>query len=121
MNAIIENMETLLYEADKVKGWQWVHNEPLWVTWPLEKFGMSHSWLPLAVTDTSSQLLIFQPSLHHTTAPFTCIQSSSTPSEAILFHLRPPETPFRFGHNSPSSKTTAGMPDGRTSVQSKWN
>jgi hypothetical protein len=43
MNAIIENMETLLYEAHKVKGWQWVHDEPLWVTWPLEKFGMPHS------------------------------------------------------------------------------
>jgi hypothetical protein len=39
MNAITESMDNILYEAHKAKGWQWVHEEPLWVTWPLEKFG----------------------------------------------------------------------------------
>jgi hypothetical protein len=32
-------MESLLFEAHKTKGWKWVQEEPLWVTWPLEKFG----------------------------------------------------------------------------------
>lgn len=46
MNLAIENMEAVLIEAHRVKGWQWVHEEPLWVTWPLEKFGMYYLiWL----------------------------------------------------------------------------
>ncbi|CCM02930.1 uncharacterized protein FIBRA_05045 [Fibroporia radiculosa] len=40
MNHIIENMESVLCEAHKVKGWRWVQ-EPLWVTWSLEKFVIS--------------------------------------------------------------------------------
>jgi hypothetical protein len=40
MNNAIDNMEQVLYEAHKVKGWQWVHEHPLWVTWSLEIFGM---------------------------------------------------------------------------------
>ena len=40
MNNIIDNMEQVLYEAHKVKGWQWVHEHPLWITWSLETFGM---------------------------------------------------------------------------------
>ena len=40
MNNAVDNMEQVLYEAHKVKGWQWVHEHPLWVTWSLEMFGM---------------------------------------------------------------------------------
>jgi hypothetical protein len=39
INAVIDNMESLLFEAHKTKGYKWVQNEPLWVTWPMEKFG----------------------------------------------------------------------------------
>ncbi|KAF5330371.1 hypothetical protein D9619_005872 [Psilocybe cf. subviscida] len=38
MNNVIENLELVLVDAHKVKGWQWVQQEPLWVTWSLEKF-----------------------------------------------------------------------------------
>lgn len=38
MNSVIDNMEQVLYEAHKAKGWQWVHEHPLWVTWSLETF-----------------------------------------------------------------------------------
>lgn len=31
-------MEGVLFEASKVKGWQWCQ-EPLWTTWSLQKFG----------------------------------------------------------------------------------
>lgn len=41
LNSLIETLESILIEAHKAKGWQWVHEEPLWVTWSLEKFGMS--------------------------------------------------------------------------------
>lgn len=41
MNAIVENMEALVVEASTLKGWKWVHEQPLWATWPLEKFGMA--------------------------------------------------------------------------------
>ena len=40
MNSAIDNMEQVLYEAHKAKGWQWAHEHPLWVTWSLETFGM---------------------------------------------------------------------------------
>ena len=36
----MDSLELILVDAHKVKGWQWVHEEPLWVTWPLEAFGM---------------------------------------------------------------------------------
>lgn len=39
---IIRNLEALLHEVHKTKGWKFVE-EPLWVTWSLEKFGVSLS------------------------------------------------------------------------------
>lgn len=41
MNSVVENMETLLFEAHNYKGWRWIQEEPLWVTWSMEKFGRS--------------------------------------------------------------------------------
>ncbi|KAF7338654.1 hypothetical protein MVEN_02091900 [Mycena venus] len=38
MNALIDGLEALLIDAHKAKGWAWVSEEPLWVTWSLEKF-----------------------------------------------------------------------------------
>jgi len=38
MNNIIDNLEAVLIEAHKAKGWRWVSEEPLWVSWSLEKF-----------------------------------------------------------------------------------
>ena len=43
MNAIVDNLEALLADAHKTKGWQWVQ-EPLWTTWSLEKFGKTASF-----------------------------------------------------------------------------
>lgn len=39
MNSVIDNLEAVLIDATKVKGWKWVQQEPLWVTWSLENFG----------------------------------------------------------------------------------
>jgi len=38
MATIIDGLESVVYEAHKTKGWKWVHEEPLWCTWTLEKF-----------------------------------------------------------------------------------
>ncbi|KAH7926289.1 hypothetical protein BV22DRAFT_1009331 [Leucogyrophana mollusca] len=38
MNVVIDNMEAILFEAHRTKGYQWCQEEPLWVSWPLEKF-----------------------------------------------------------------------------------
>ncbi len=38
MNALIDSLENLLFDAQKTKGLQFVQ-EPLWYTWSLEKFG----------------------------------------------------------------------------------
>ncbi|KAJ6618334.1 hypothetical protein B0H10DRAFT_1795611 [Mycena sp. CBHHK59/15] len=38
MNAVVDGLEALLAEAHRTKGWRWVSEEPLWVTWSLEKF-----------------------------------------------------------------------------------
>lgn len=39
MNSVVDNLEAVLIDATKVKGWKWVQQEPLWVTWSLENFG----------------------------------------------------------------------------------
>ncbi|THH04697.1 hypothetical protein EW145_g5332 [Phellinidium pouzarii] len=36
--SIMDNLEEVVFEAHKHKGWAWVHSEPLWCTWTLEKF-----------------------------------------------------------------------------------
>jgi len=36
---VVDNLETLVIEAQKTKGWEWVEKEPLWTTWSLNKFG----------------------------------------------------------------------------------
>ena len=35
----MDNLEELVTEAHKAKGWMWVSQEPLWTTWTIEKFG----------------------------------------------------------------------------------
>jgi len=45
MSTIIDNLESLLSDAHKVRGWQWVAEEPLWTTWSLEKFVSSAAQL----------------------------------------------------------------------------
>ncbi|KAH9079190.1 hypothetical protein EDB83DRAFT_2503690 [Lactarius deliciosus] len=38
MSSIIDDMEALLADAHRTKGWLWVCSEPMWTTWPMEKF-----------------------------------------------------------------------------------
>lgn len=38
MNMVVDRIESLAFEAHKTNGWKFVQ-EPLWVTWSLEKFG----------------------------------------------------------------------------------
>lgn len=40
MNSIVDNLEALLADAHRTKGWVWVSEEQLWTTWTLAKFGM---------------------------------------------------------------------------------
>lgn len=39
MVMIIDGMESILVDAHQAKGWVWVSEEPLWMTWSLERFG----------------------------------------------------------------------------------
>src|ERR1700761_945151 len=39
MSSVVDDMETLLADAHRTKGWLWVCSEPMWTTWPMEKFG----------------------------------------------------------------------------------
>jgi len=39
MSTVLDNMDALMFEAEKLKGFQWCHEEPLWTSWPIEKFG----------------------------------------------------------------------------------
>jgi len=43
MSSVLDNMDALMFEAEKLKGFQWCHEEPLWTSWPIEKFGMQTS------------------------------------------------------------------------------
>ncbi|KAF9532345.1 hypothetical protein CPB83DRAFT_847686 [Crepidotus variabilis] len=38
MNTIMDNLDALLIEAHKTRGCKWAQEEPLWVTWSLERF-----------------------------------------------------------------------------------
>lgn len=38
MSTGLDNMELLINEAHRTKGWNWVASEPLWCTWPMDKF-----------------------------------------------------------------------------------
>lgn len=42
MNTIMDSLDEVFFEACKMKGFAWVHEEPLWCTWSLEKFGKSY-------------------------------------------------------------------------------
>ena len=52
MNSLVDSLEAVLAEAHKMKGWQFVQ-DPLWVTWSLEKFGRAtpHSFWFYAEAD----------------------------------------------------------------------
>jgi hypothetical protein len=60
MNTVVESLETVLIEAYKVRGWKWCQEEPMWTTWPLEKFGASS----LHTLKHSSSLPPLPPHLH---------------------------------------------------------
>jgi hypothetical protein len=71
MSSLIDALETILVEAHKAKGWQWVHEEPLWITWSLEKIGMLNQvlWyvslrLLLPVTSISDIVIPYHRSLN---------------------------------------------------------
>ncbi|KAI0273809.1 hypothetical protein BC834DRAFT_966278 [Gloeopeniophorella convolvens] len=38
MGTVVDALDALLADAHRAKGWRWVCTEPLWTTWPLEKF-----------------------------------------------------------------------------------
>jgi len=39
VSTVLDNLEALYHEAQRMKGTRWCHEEALWVSWPLEKFG----------------------------------------------------------------------------------
>lgn len=41
MGAVVDNLEALYHEAQKTKGPKWCKEEPLWLSWSLEKFVLS--------------------------------------------------------------------------------
>ncbi|TEB35983.1 hypothetical protein FA13DRAFT_1787437 [Coprinellus micaceus] len=71
MNREIENLEALMIEAEKIKGAKWVHEEPLWCTWSLEKFVIS---IPAIIVP-------YHRSLHLHKQLLESVRSHSTPFE----------------------------------------
>jgi hypothetical protein len=90
MNNVVQNMESLLNEADKAKGWKWVHGEPLWTTWSLERFGKytvgpsatHESNCSIAVTSVSSILVPYHRSLDAHTKMVQTLRPHSVSFEA---------------------------------------
>lgn len=85
MAHLIESLETLLYDACKLKGWKWVHEEPLWSTWTLEKFGMKlnqfkFTYLTPLATELPRILSSYQRELHEL--------------KDLVVRMRPHSTPF---------------------------
>lgn len=56
MNSLVDSLEGVLAEAHKTKGWQFCQ-EPLWVTWSLEKFGTCIAFMRGVLQPHPPQLL----------------------------------------------------------------
>lgn len=41
IHGALDNIELLINDAHRAKGWEWVSNEALWCTWPMDKFYQS--------------------------------------------------------------------------------
>ncbi|KDQ10159.1 hypothetical protein BOTBODRAFT_164098 [Botryobasidium botryosum FD-172 SS1] len=72
MASLVDSAELILTEASKAKGWQWVHGEPLWCTWSLEKF----------VTSLPALLPPYHRSLHLHKDLFEELRDYDSPFEA---------------------------------------
>lgn len=121
MNTIVDGMEALLADAHKTKGWHWVYSEPMWTTWPMEKFGASiSSSIQLIRNETSfCQLLQFLTSSGHIGVPWKCTSNFSTHCAVTMSPLRyPAKLPIR-GLSSRISKKTVGTPNGKTCARSR--
>ena len=88
MNSLVESLEALLYDAHRTKGWHFVQ-EPLWVTWSLEKFGSYHtsqrfarSSHVLAASSIPEILMPYHRSLEMHTELVQSLRSHSTAFEA---------------------------------------
>lgn len=44
VSTALDNLEALYHEAQRTKGAKWCQEEALWVSWPLEKFGVISFW-----------------------------------------------------------------------------
>jgi hypothetical protein len=66
MSSVLDNMDALMFEAEKLKGFQWCHEEPLWTSWPIEKFGMQTSHPSPSLADRGYAVL----SLSGLTTPY---------------------------------------------------
>lgn len=81
----MDNMDSLLFEAHKTKGWKWVHEEPLWVTWPMEKFGglqcqsSTGRTNDIVVTSVAGILVPYYRSLNMHIEVVDLLRSHSTP------------------------------------------
>jgi hypothetical protein len=88
INAVIDNMESLLFEAHKTKGWKWVQEEPMWATWPMEKFGRlqclsdASRTNDIIVTSVSDILVPYRRSLTMHIEIVDLLRSHSTPFDA---------------------------------------
>lgn len=88
LNSLVETLESILVEAHKTKGWQWVCEEPLWVTWSLEKFGASYCTLwnikwhsPGSVTTMADIVIPYRRSLDSHIKIVSLLRNHSTPFE----------------------------------------
>lgn len=123
LNTVVENLETLLFDAHKTKGWQWVHQEPMWVTWPMEKFGapsvIYKYILSRALND--KQLTLYLTSWRPTIVRWICTSRSSIPFEATPFLSKNRGSPFPGGLRSHGSRKMAGRSNGKTFVRLRSN
>ncbi|KAF8184926.1 hypothetical protein K438DRAFT_1061921 [Mycena galopus ATCC 62051] len=93
-------LDVLLIEAHQAKGGTWVSEEPLWVTWPLEKFGMLRASLltgrcERAVSFIPTLLNPYHRSLHIHPVPVGILR------EPLCLIRRCPVMRSQSGRNSP--------------------
>ena|SRR6266850_1767153 len=122
MNSIVDGMEALLADAHKAKGWHWVCSEPMWTTWPMEKFGVSirkrHPY-SFEIRRRFYQSHRYLTSSGHIGDPWRSTSGFSTHCAVTKSPSRPPaRLPIR-GLSSRISKMTVGTSNGSPCARSR--
>ena len=119
MSSIVDDMEVLLADAHRTKGWLWVCSEPMWTTWPMEKFGTCCCGPLVQDSENAAQSPRSLTSSCRTGVRWNYTLNFSTPYARTTSPSRRLEKPPIRGSNNRVSRTTVGTRNGKLFARSR--